>query len=111
MLPYLRKKDPGDSGLCGLCGYGGHCFPGRSSLSLVVTMASESRLTHRDGLELVHGNGDPGGQSKPFHLLYIGESEACLSAVCLYLWKIHLGVILKLRLIVFLSKWEMGMYE
>lgn len=58
MLLYLRRKDPGDSGLCGLCGDGGQCVPGSSSLSLVVTMVSESRLTHRDGLELVRGDGD-----------------------------------------------------
>lgn len=57
------------------------------SLSLVVTAASESRLTHMDGLELLRGDGDPGGMSKPSRLPQIGESEACLSAVCLYLWK------------------------
>lgn len=95
VLLSLRTKGPGDSGLCGLCGDGGQCFPGSSSLSLVVTVASESRLTHRDGLELVRGDGNPGGQSEPFHLPQIVESEACLSAVCLYLWKIHLGVTLR----------------
>lgn len=85
VMLYLRRKDPGDSGLCGLCGDGGQCVPGSSSLSLVVTMASESRLTHRDGLELVLGDGDPGDRLKPSRLPQIGESEACLSAVFLYL--------------------------
>lgn len=97
LLLYLRRKDPGDSGLCGLCGEGGQCFPGSSSLSLVVTAASESRLTHMDGLELLRGDGHPGGMSKPSRLPQIGESEVCLSAVCLYLWKTPSGGHLEIK--------------